>query len=209
VINRSLGALGGVGAGALAVLMFCWFFTLFGPALSRYCEAIEFERPTYYRVLRPIDRLQAWMLRDPAAGRVNAVNPLYHVPKVAQAAAIAEFASDQHIYWQMVARGELDDVFRDPDIAPRYHAFKSDERMKQAVEDRDLRTILLSRHFEEALEDDAFCAALAAHWPEVRHRVSDSQIRKARQAAERMGPAVRAGVEKATRRVEEFGVVLP
>jgi hypothetical protein len=209
VLNRSLGALGGAGAGATAVVLFCWFFGIFGAALSRYCEAIQHERPSYYRVLRPMERLQVWMLGDSTAQQVAAANPLYRVSKVEQVAAIAEFAADQHIYWQMVARGELDDVLSDPAIAPRYHAFKSDTRMKQAVEDRDLRAILMSDHFHGALADDEFCAALARHWPEVRHRVSASQIGKARLAAERFGPQVEAGIERATRRAEEFGVYLP
>lgn len=206
VANRSLGAVSGLGVGAVATILLVWTLAMYGPVMTHYCRGVEGEDPGKYPflpIIRPMHRAHLWIMSDRATEPLARNNPMENSPAARRAAIIAEFAVTQHIYWKALADGELDEVLSDPDIQDRYLAARADPAIEQAIEDRDFTTILLSRHFEEALADDAFLDAVARHWPKLRRQVTERQIRLAQRVAEDLGPESRARFEQALREAEQ------
>ncbi len=208
-VNRAFGGLLGVGEGALIAAAACWVLGMFGPPLALYADALSDSRPALARLLRQVDVLRVALEDDPVARWVGDANPLTGVSRLATIEAMSELAVEPGLFWQAAGDGRLDELLAIPVVRKHYEAVRADPRMRQAVKERDLHTILLSRHFAAALNDDELCEAIAAQWPELRQKISASEIARARRAAERVDGAARSQLQRAIRRAEELGVELP
>jgi hypothetical protein len=198
-----------VGEGALIAAAACWVLAMFGPPLALYADALSNSRPALARLLRQVEVLRMSLADDPVARWVGDANPLTGVSRLATIEAMSELAVEPGLFWQAVGDGRLQELLAIPVVRKHYEAVRGDPRMRQAVKDRDLHTILVSRHFAAALNDDELCAAIAAQWPELRQKISASEIARARRAAERVDGAARSQLQRAIRRAEELGVELP
>jgi hypothetical protein len=72
-----------------------------------------------------------------------------------------------------------------------------------------LKTLILSHHLTDALNDDQLCKAIADHWPTVRADIAEGDIRRATQMAGSLTGEARARYDFALRRAKEFGVEVP
>jgi len=209
VLNRTIGGLLGVGEGALLTAVAFWLLAMFGPPLGLYADALSDSQPGLSRLLRQVESLRVALADDPVARWVTTVNPLTSVPSLATVQAMTELAVEPELFWQAVGDGRLQELLAIPVVRKHFETVKADPRMRQAVKERDLRTILSSRHFAAALSDDELCKAIAAQWPELRRQISASEIERARRAADRVDGVARAQLQRAIRRAEDLGVQLP
>lgn len=161
VMNRSAGSLLGVGDGALVAVAFCWLLGLFGPTISVYSAVLADKRPNLARWLGHADGLREWVEQDAAGRWLRDVNPLPHVPQVATLAAGAEVYAEPWLFWEAVNRGDLADLLAIPVVRKHYEAVRADPAMRQAVKRHDLQTVLNSRHYVAAINDQEFCAVMA------------------------------------------------
>jgi len=210
VINRAGGTLLGVAEGALVVLVLCWLLSMFAPMAHVWQSRLAGTHPRIAALLGSADELTRAVIVDDRAGRWAAqVNPLRDVPAFATAAAIGELTACREEFWAAYDAGYFDDLLAEPVVRRHFEAFANDAKMRHAVKIRDLTTLLGSRQFADAFEDDEFCQLVADHWPRIRARVSDADLARARGLTDRMGGVVRARVLEVEQRAQEFGIDLP
>lgn len=210
VLNRVAGSPFGVAEGALVTVVFCWVLGLFGPTVNLYCAVLENKRPNVARLLGHVDTMREWVRTDSTGRWLERVNPLPHVPQCATVAIAAEMYAEPWLFWEAVDDGRLDEFLAIPVVRKHYERIKADPTVRHAVKVHDLKTILDSPYYAEALADDEFCKAVAAHWPQLRAKISDREIQKARKAAvEHLDPAARSKLERAVEKAEEYDIRLP
>jgi hypothetical protein len=209
VLNRAGGSLLGVGEGALFAAVLTWLLCVFGPTLYLHGLALTERYPRAAEALGYLHSLRVTLREDPAGRWLQNTNPLEKVPQIATVAALGELSADPGLFWRIVEAGELRKWLEDPLIRQHFETVKADPEVREAIDRRDLRTLLRSPHLTAALEDDALCRAIADRWPDLRARLAREDVNRARQLAARLDGDARTRYEQAVRRAQEFGVELP
>jgi hypothetical protein len=206
VLNRTLGSLIGTGEGLLLGVVLCWVLSLLGPAIYLCSVSLKNSHPTLARALSDLDALRLDVISDPLGRQIAGANPLARIPVVTTLVAAAEITADRRLFWTAYNEGLFEELLEDPAIRPHIEAFRADPAMMRAVEARDVEAIMSSTHLARALADDELCNAVAGKWPDVRRRIADSEIARARQIAAALDGSARTRYEQAVRRAEEFGL---
>lgn len=231
VLNRVLGNLAGVGIGVVILIAHVWVLALFGttisaarlslsgsdsttgagtvPSMHGPVAFVNQSRSTMVAALARLDRMHGAIVDDPAGRWVVRQNPLPKVPQVRAVVASAELAADTKVFWQAVDDGVFDEMLMDPVIAKRYQAFRNDGRMEKAIEQRDLQALLTSHHYVSALNDQAFCEAVAGYWPEIERQLPKDKIAQARRHMDELDATSRARVERGLDRARGLGIEVP
>lgn len=210
VFNRAGGLLGRVGEAVLLVCVLLWTFALFSSTLRLTAERFRHVAPGIASAAYYAHTLGHLMLHSDPFGRwVADRNPLAAVPRIRTFAIISEATADRAAFWDAVAAGVFDELLAHPVVARHIEAFRADDRLRRAVKLRDLGTLLTSRAFGDAVQDDELCDVIAAHWPDLRARVSDAQVAEVQRLARELDAATAAELEEVERQARERGITLP
>jgi hypothetical protein len=210
VVNHAGGALCGVLEGFALALVTTWLLSLFGPTLQLTALRFAPTHPRMAAVLAYLDQLgQSLAAGDTLGAWCERVNPLRDLPQLVAVAAAAECSADREAFWQAWDDGVFNDLLDEPAIQRHYCKFAENPRLREAVKTHDMTALLSSGEFADALADDELCQAVAKHWPEIRARVGEARIARARSLANQFDGAARAKVQEAQRRAAELGVQLP
>jgi hypothetical protein len=210
VLNRAGGSVLGLGEAGLAAVVVCWLLSLFGPTIALYQTLLVQKRPNVARLLADLDGLRRRLLEDATGRRLHNANPLSKVPAVSAVVVAADLWAEPWLFWRAAEDGRLEELLAIPAVRRHYEAVKADPEMRRAVKQRDLQAVLYSRHYLAALDDEEFCREMAARWPELRSRISDEELRRARMAAtRRLDKGAKARLDQAVKRAEQYDIRVP
>jgi hypothetical protein len=124
------------------------------------------------------------------------VNPVAELPAVQTARQVVEIATDREAFAALARTEELERFARLPALQRHIEAFQNDPKLRAAVENHDLATILQSDQLFDMVNDRELYDALAAHQAELRNALRGFDMDAAKRSAQQADAGTRARAQQ-------------
>ena len=193
--DRVFGCIVGGAEGALLVATVCWTLAVFEEPLRlmRYqlARGDHSSPSSIVWLVEQLDKINTVVQRDPTGRMVRDMNPLPDVPMVQTVKQLAEVVAEPEMLAALMQSAELKELADLPAVKRHLDAISSDPKLKRALENRDMATVMSSPQWSAMLNDGELFDTLMSRAAAIRGALRDVSAERAKQLAKSAGPGAK------------------